>query len=112
MAAVRKGVQELAIPHREEAISTIAAIMGDETEQAKDRLKAASMLLDRSDGTPVPAVAPTAENKRTVLLMKDYTDEELEAYALEGPVYQRVSDMEPVEAEFEPSDPSQDPLVQ
>jgi hypothetical protein len=89
------GLEEIARPHAERAIEVLAEIMDNEIHEPRDRIRAASDLLDRGYGKPSQAliVAPSGGKLRQLAAAK--TDAELVAI-IEGKALPRLSPAQPL----------------
>lgn len=107
---MKRSIESQAQDHTERAVGVLAEIMDDWAEEAKDRIKAADILLDRGHGKPV-AVSIQLPGGRTAAQLAGYTDEDLIAIIeqhqlprLGQPSQERIEDAEFVPAGTTPSD--------
>lgn len=102
----RRGASELARDHTERAIDTIAEIMNDPFAENRDRLKAASEMLDRGHGKAAQAVIAIPPLRAAREEASRLTDEELDQIILSAPLPRLRHEQEPIEGEI-----IEDPLL-
>jgi hypothetical protein len=79
-------VKELALPHGEAAIETLASLMRDAAQAPETRVRAANSLLDRAYGKPVEYREQiTLEKHSFADLSDDELAAELERHGIEKP---------------------------
>ena len=92
---------ELARHHTERAIATLAEIMEDPIAEDKDRIKAASEILDRGHGKASQAIIAVPATREQRQLLAALSDAELMKRITSTPL-PSLADMrvEPIDAEF------------
>lgn len=72
-----RSADALAREHTEEAIDTLANIMGDWAAEDRDRAAAANALLDRGHGKPLTAVISVPASKQLQAQLAAMSDDDL-----------------------------------
>lgn len=98
----------LAREHTEQAINTIAEILGDTFAENKDRLSAAKEILDRGHGKPMQAIIQVPASKAAAARLAAMNDDELMAI-MNRPLPRLAA---PIEGEFSEVAEDRDPLLE
>ena len=85
---MKKHVSDRAREHADAAIDTIAEIMNDPSEEARDRLRAAEAMLDLGYGKAAQAVIAIPADRAARAAAALYTDAELDDI-IEGEIVRR-----------------------
>lgn len=103
-----ESIESIAAPSKRDAVQTIRDIMIDPAESAKDRLKAAELML--AAAKPPTTVVYISQEKETRQAAFRYTRSQLRAVMERDPIFNspQLTGPEPIDAEFAPAD---DPLI-
>lgn len=106
-----KTASELARDHTERAVETINEIMSDGFEEARDRLRAAEILLDRGHGKAAQAIIAIPASRQLQRALAGKTDDELLQLVNDAPLPRLLGGNDPIDAEYMEI-PVKDPLLE
>ena len=91
---MHKTINDKAREYADDAIAVAADVMSNPTEETRDRLRAAEMILDRAYGKAAQAVIAIPANRAARQLAAQYSDEQLDNI-IEGEIIRKEQEALP-----------------